>query len=272
MKTRLIVTLGMALLSPTLFANDLSSSQETTARAYRAHLLTFAWPKENTVEQIEYETLLSLKATPKFPLEDPLSNSADTQSTGADIERINNPFDDYQKKLRSGVNVLTNNTWTLIFENRGSKLQHNFHSQPNEEGYAELTGSIDIKFGRYLESKITLKHYLFTPPPSVVMEQTTDEKQTELETNIENNFDLDVNQDSLQITESSVDVSQLPQSQLIINQNNKTASKKLNYLDHPTIGTLIYFEPIDLEVAIQQQALENLMSTIEQIGNTDTQQ
>jgi hypothetical protein len=31
---------------------------------------------------------------------------------------------------------------------------------------------------------------------------------------------------------------------------NKTASKKLNYIDHPVIGTLIYFEPLDLEEAI----------------------
>ena len=45
---------------------------------------------------------------------------------------------------------------------------------------------------------------------------------------------------------------------LTLNQSNKTASKKVNYLDHPTIGTLLYFEPIELEDAIEKIALQTV--------------
>jgi hypothetical protein len=33
----------------------------------------------------------------------------------------------------------------------------------------------------------------------------------------------------------------------------------VNYLDHPTIGTLLYFEPIELEDAMDKIALLSMM-------------
>lgn len=251
------------MLSPyTVLANDVVGSEKSTARAYRAHVMTFAWPAGKTVEHVEYDTLLSLKAIPRFPLANESSTSDSTQSLAADIEKINNPFDTFQKKLKRGVNVLTNDSWTLIFANQGSKLHHDFHSKPNDLGYVELTGSIQIKLGRYLESNIALTHYLFnTAPHSEAAHSLSTNTTTSNESSAETS----------NLLNDTGSPQYLPSFQLILNQRNKTASKKLNYLDHPIVGTLIYFEPMDLEEAIQQQALENLMSNIEQISNTNTQ-
>ena len=50
-----------------------------------------------------------------------------------------------------------------------------------------------------------------------------------------------------------------PALELNLNFNNKTASTKLNYIDHPIIGTLIYFEPLELEDAIERISMQQLM-------------
>lgn len=233
---------GISLISSLLFAEDSNANtDQPNAKAYKAYLMTFAWPEKNTVEHIEYEELLSLKATPKFENQEE-GNKANNRSNSADIAPINNPFGSYQNKIKSGVKVLTNNTWTLIFNGRGHSLTHQFNSNPLASGYAELQGSIKIKLGRYLESDIQLNHYKF-------------------------NF-ITAEKDTIKSTEN--DTSSIPTSLLTIHQRNKTASKKLNYIDHPTIGALLYFEPMDIEEAIQQQALENLMSNIQKISNTNT--
>ncbi|MFT2109597.1 CsiV family protein [Marinomonas sp. 2405UD68-3] len=272
MKAHLIFILGIILSPCTVLADTVTDSEKSTARAYRARVMTFIWPAEKTVEQVKYEPLLSLKATPKFSL-DESSISDSTQSQGANIEKINNPFDTFQKKLKRGVNVLTNDSWTLIFANQGSKLHHDFHSKPNNLGYAELTGSIQVKLGRYLESNITLNHYLFNAEPQ---SKATHNVLPDTIISIENSSKLSPEtsiekSDTNNAQDDTSSHQYLPSAQLILNQSNKTASKKLNYLDHPIVGTLIYFEPMDLEEAIQQQALENLMSNIEQISNTNTQ-
>lgn len=207
--------------------------------------MTFEWPKEDTAEHIKYDDILSLNGIPKFTNPDERFNASGTGSNGANIETINNPFDAYQKKIQRNVNVLSNNSWTLIFDGKGDTLSRAINSAPLISGYSELSGTIKITLGRYLETSINISHYKFaaTQPPinDVVNTLTTNHAEK---------------------------TTLLPSARLDITQTNKTASKKLNYLDHPLIGTLLYFEPMELEDAIQQQALESLMSNIKKIGNT----
>ena len=245
MKIQLLLACGISLISTLLHADEYDSD----ARAYQAYIMTFEWPKEDTTEYIEYKNILSLNGIPKFTKQDESPTSSGNGSNAADIETINNPFDSYRKKIQRGVKVLTNHSWTLIFDRKGDTLSRTINSPPQETGYSELSGTINITLGRYLETDINLSHYQFAATAISTQSFNNSSKVDQIETQ---------NQ-----------AKPLPSARLDITQANKTASKKLNYLDHPLIGTLLYFEPMELEDAIQQQALENLMSNIKKIGETN---
>ena len=128
--------------------------------------------------------------------------------------RVNgSPFEQFRNALDSRTTLLTNNEWTLIFPKKGTSFHKRIQGNNETNGIPEFKGAISFKLERYLETNAHFQHYRFE--------------------------------------RSDMGDSDAPQAQVLsLTLANKTASKKLNYIDHPVIGTLIYFEPIALEDAI----------------------
>ncbi|MBJ7538859.1 hypothetical protein [Marinomonas transparens] len=248
MKKHLVILLSLTILTSRAFAVD-DPIDPDTARAYEGYLLTFIWPEDKSSEHIDYQDVLNLTDLIRLP---PKTIEDDT-STGADIAAISVPFDGFKEALDKQVQVLSNQKWTLIFKHPGDMISKTFHSEQEKDGYPELTGKIDIKLGRYLESDIRYQYYLFD---SFTLPNIPDTPTTDL-----NSPDAAIQEKQFKQFE--------PALVLELEQKNKTASKKVNYLDHPTIGTLLYFEPIDLEDAIEQIALQSLDAETGQSLNYD---
>lgn len=235
MKTYYLLLLTLAAFSSELFAADTPEYDPSTARAYEGYLLTFVWPDKESSEQVDYKKVLAGANLPRYTA----PGADNSRSSGANIAQLSVPFDSFKRKIAPHAQVLVNKKWTLIFKTTGATLHESFHSDEMKNGYPELTGEIAIKLGRYLESDIQYQHYRFDPRPAADANPDTASEQ------------------GAQIPQT-LPASLEPTLVLNLEQNNKTASKKLNYIDHPVIGTLIYFEPIELDDAIQQIALEKL--------------
>ncbi len=214
-------------ISGQLFAINHQKVDSDTARAYQAYLLTFIWPSYASNERINYQNINDSNTLPRYSIKQNDSSNLKT----ADIEPLFIPFTSFKNRIAAHVSILVNQTWTLIFNHVGDAINQTFHSQPNSAGYPNFTGSINIRLGHFLESKIQYKQYLFTPiPNATATNQNTESSEQNL----------------------------IPTQVLNLIQENKTASRKLNYIDHPIIGTLLYFEPMKLKVALQQRNLDKL--------------
>ena len=228
MKALIITFLSLTLFNTHLLADD-GEINTDTARAYEGYLVTFMWPEGLSSEAINYKNVLStkhlLRLTKGKNEEDPSNTTSNTS------ESI--PFGNIEERLGRHVKILANQKWTLIFKHPGDTINKTFHSEQEKDGYPELTGNIAVTLGRYLESDIRYQHYLFDSFTQPTQRQNTPDTQPEFKA-----FD--------------------PALVLTLNQHNKTASKKVNYLDHPTIGTLLYFEPIELEEAMNKIALQSM--------------
>lgn len=225
-----------------MFAADSQKIDPNTARAYQAYLLTFEWPSYASSEQVPYKKVTNPSALPRY-----LSNDNNRGSQGADIAPLSVPFDSFKNKIAPNAPVLISQKWILIFNKRGDTISKTFQSEQNTNGYPELTGSISVRFAHFLESDIKYQHYLFTPPPGAA-NPANNEMAAQ---NSEQNGTAATNEQPL---------GPMPTQVLNLEEENKTASKKLNYIDHPIIGTLLYFEPMDLNDAIQQRNLDRLKS------------
>ncbi|AWY00398.1 hypothetical protein A8139_10595 [Marinomonas primoryensis] len=239
MKTLIISLLSLTLLNTHLFADD-GEINTDTARAYEAHLVTFMWPEGQSSEQINYKNVLSTGNLLRLTKgeEDKLSTTSSTSGS--------TPFGNIEERLGGHVKILANQQWTLIFNHPGDTISKTFHSEQEKDGYPELTGSISVKLGRYLESDIRYQHYLF---------DSFTQPNTQGQSGKGSFFSQGRNTLDTQPEFKEFD----PALVLALNQRNKTASKKVNYLDHPTIGTLLYFEPIELEDAMDKIALLSMM-------------
>jgi|TARA_R110001599_G_scaffold119118_1_gene288818 hypothetical protein len=239
LKTLIISLLSLTLLNTHLFADD-GEINTDTARAYEAHLVTFMWPEGQSSEQINYKNVLSTGNLLRLTKgeEDKLSTTSSTSGS--------TPFGNIEERLGGHVKILANQQWTLIFNHPGDTISKTFHSEQEKDGYPELTGSISVKLGRYLESDIRYQHYLF---------DSFTQPNTQGQSGKGSFFSQGRNTLDTQPEFKEFD----PALVLALNQRNKTASKKVNYLDHPTIGTLLYFEPIELEDAMDKIALLSMM-------------
>ncbi|QRV24462.1 hypothetical protein [Marinomonas foliarum] len=243
MKSLIAIALSLTLMNTQLFADD-GKIDPDTARAYQGYLVTFLWPEGQSTEQVDYKNVLSSAKLLRLTDEEVAAPNSTNQELGKA------PFGKIEDKIGRHTKILANETWTLIFKHPGDTIYKNFHSQQTKDNYPELTGSISIKLGRYLESNIHYQHYLF--------DSFTLPDPNELGINHESdNASLFTNTDSERMTKPKFKEFE-PALILTLNQSNKTASKKVNYLDHPTIGTLLYFEPIELEDAIEKIALQTI--------------
>ena len=232
MKSLPITLALLTFLSPHLMAQEENINPDT-ARAYQGYLLTFVWPERYTNEHVDYENVLTLDGLIRESFDADADQQLSTEQTSQTLPSV---FDDFDKKLDRRVQILSNQKWTLIFKDRGDVIHKRFTSPENKDGYPELTGDISIKLGRYLESDIRYKHYLFD---SFTLPAATDS--------------------ATEFSESPTQFKQFePALVLNLREKNKTASKKVNYIDHPIIGSLLYFEPIELEDAIEQIAQQSL--------------
>ncbi|REG86508.1 CsiV family protein [Marinomonas pollencensis] len=247
MKTYYLLLLTLAAFSTKLFAANTPEYDPSTARAYEAYLLTFVWPDKESSEQVDYKSVIAGTKLPRYTA----PNDDNSRSSAANIAQLSVPFDSFKRKIAPHAQVLVNKKWTLIFNTTGATVHETFHSERMKNGYPELTGKIAIKLGRYLESDIQYQHYRFDPRPVAPSDPDTASDQDTQPT---------------QVLPPSLE----PTLVLNLEQSNKTASKKLNYIDHPVIGTLIYFEPIALDDAIQQIALEKLTPTAEEAQLTSS--
>ncbi len=227
-----------------VFADD-GDIDPDTARAYQGYLVTFLWPEGQSTEQVDYKNVLSTDQLVRLTDEEAAAPISVSQELGKA------PFGNIEDKIGSHTKILVNKTWTLIFKHPGDTIYKSFHSQQAKDNYPELTGSISIKLGRYLESDIHYQHYLFdsfTLP---------DSDQFGLNNESENaSFFTETSRENSAAKPEFKEFE--PALVLKLNESNKTASKKVNYLDHPIIGTLLYFEPIELEDAIEKIALQTI--------------
>lgn len=246
MKSLIVIFLSLALLSTRTFAEDEKINPDT-ARAYEGYLVTFLWPEALTKEEVDYKNVLSSENLVRLTGEESAIDDQDS-NTGQPT-----PFGNIEEKLDQHVTILANQKWTLIFRFPGDTIKKSFHSHQEKDGYPELTANIAIKLGRYLESDIQYKHYLFDryTQPDTSLEQ---DNQNPPQTNISPFVSQQTTEPELETELKEFE----PALVLTLNQSNKTASKKVNYLDHPTIGTLLYFEPIELEDAIERVAEQSV--------------
>ena len=250
MKSLIAISLSITLLlSMRSFAADEEFNPDT-ARAYEGYIVTFQWPDGLSTEQIDYKSVLHPEDLARLTSEDEkvstIGNNAD-QTT---------PFGNIDERLGQHVTILANQKWTLIFRHPGDTIQKSFHSLQEKDGYPELTANVAIKLGRYLETDIEYKHYLFDS-----FSQPNVSKETDNQADSESFFSqpISAQEQSAQEQSAQPDLKEFePALVLTLKQSNKTASKKINYLDHPTIGTLIYFEPIDLEEAIEKVSAQSV--------------
>lgn len=205
-------------------AVDLNSIDLEKARAYQAYVMTFAWPDNMSSETIEYQDVYSLDGLMKNP-----RRSASSIAPRS----LPSPFDSFQNTIRARAELLTSNSWTLIFPDTGASISKPLFSDAQQNGYPEFTGKVTFTLGRYLESNLHYQSYLFGNPVAVIPEEV--------------HANTHASGTQLQPSQSFWDG---PSQVLPLHFKNKTASKKLNYIDHPIVGTLIYFEPLDLEQAI----------------------
>lgn len=250
----LTLALISLVISTGIFAEDKETqeAEKSNARAYRAHLLTFTWSDKMSSEQINYENIYQLEDIQRFENdEDAILSSSIINKTSANEGEEINPFAQYQALIKRRVNILSNQTWPMIFEDQGSINFAEFHSDNILDGYPELTGQIQVKLGRYLETKVQYQHYLFDTFTTQIKEPET----------INNSLifdELDPFLDSPDITKTETVQLFEPALVLRFEVERKTASKKLNYLDHPTVGSLLYFEPISVDDAEHELMLQAL--------------
>ncbi len=254
MKAFSYLAAGLLLGSLSLSANavDLDSIDPDKARAYEAYVMTFLWPENMSSERIDYESVLSLAGVPVFDSEQETNTASTETSFAADIEPLKAPFDEFLNTFKRRTQLLSNERWTLIFPETGATLSREFHSETVIDGYAEFVAHVDFTLNRYLESDLSYEHYLFDTFTTVKTKEnqqatTTDGPRVTLE--------------QTQAPETMVQKHLEPAMVLKLNFLNKTPSKKLNYIDHPTIGTLIYFEPLELEDAMERVSMEQFMGT-----------
>ncbi len=257
MKAFSYLAAGLLLGSLSLSANavDLDSIDQDKARAYEAYVMTFLWPENMSSERIDYENVLSLEGIPVFEQKQETANNDESSfasTMAADIEPLKAPFDDFVSTFERRTQLLSNERWTLIFPETGATLSREFHSATMVDGYAEFVAHVDFTLNRYLESNLSYEHYLFDTfttvnTPESESNGTTDGPRVTLE--------------YTQAPEALIQKHVEPAMVLKLNFLNKTPSKKLNYIDHPTIGTLIYFEPLELEDAIERVSMEQFMGT-----------
>ncbi|GAB3482254.1 hypothetical protein [Marinomonas epiphytica] len=237
MKLILATLLLLASVSQAAQAIDLNQIDPKTARAYEGYLLTFAWPEKYASEHVDYENVLDLENLLRI-------NQSQLESSTLNTSQLPDVFLQYKQRLKNRVQILSSQRWTLIFNKAGARVNQSFYSPLTKDGYPELVGDISIRLGRYLESDIHYRHYLFDSFSQPLETPPLDLNQTQIEPQLNTN------------------IKQFePALVLNLHIENKTASKKLNYLDHPIIGTLLYFEPLELETAIE--AIQQQNATIE---------
>lgn len=259
----------LTLLSLTSYTVAETADQPSTARAYRAHLMTFIWPEDSTSEKVDYQLLeepTEIQRLPSPPQEQEDDNFGFSFGIGIGAPQPINPFEDYQKKLSKEVTILSNQMWPMIFEEQGSIVERNFHSEELLDGYPLLIGDISIKLGRYLETDIHYLHYQFnsyTVPDLFGKAQKNNDSHLKSLSSIPvlsgaiNAFNATNSENNARIRVPTAELHQ-PAAVLSLDFSHKTASKKLNYLDHPIIGSLLYFEPISLEEAEQEMMLNQI--------------
>lgn len=254
-----LTILGLCL-AQTIYAADVLPTNEpekSNARAYRAHLLSFVWPDKMSSEQVNYQNIYQLDNIKRFANEEDAIQSTsimDSTTQGLDVTTEPNPFLQYQALMDRRVTILSNQTWPMIFEEQGSVVLEDFHSKQLFDGYPELTGKMKVKLGRYLETEIQYQHFIFDSFTAPV-EQINQTKGIIFD-------ELDPFEESDLFNEITPEekVIQLYEPALVLSftAERKTASKKLNYLDHPIIGSLLYFEPISVDDAEHELMLQAL--------------
>ncbi|SBS30294.1 hypothetical protein MAQ5080_01630 [Marinomonas aquimarina] len=230
MKALPLFILGL-LSSAYLQANSLNldTIDLDKARAYQAYVMTFEWPQSASSEDVEYQDIFSLEGLNRFAV----NSGASAPSS------VPNPFAKFQRTFANRTKVLSNNSWTLIFPDTGASISERFQSDAQENGYATFTGQVTFTLNRYLESNLRYQHYQFGQPAVA--------QSTEPPSQYPASGSTEAPQATYALQQSNWDG---PTQVLSLRFRNKTASQKLNYVDHPIIGTLIYFEPLDLEQAI----------------------
>ncbi|TDO99613.1 CsiV family protein [Marinomonas balearica] len=245
---------------------DLASIDPEKARAYQAYLLTFEWPKGTSSEEVTYEDIKN--STNIVSYDPPELNIEESTTRPATIEPLFNAFDGFNKKVGRHAKVLSNEKWTFIFPEAGFTHHETFHSTIDANGYVDLNGDISVKLGRYLETELNYQHYLFS---TLENSEASEEDKSASEENKSAPLDSAQNEQTTLVGLPSAQsiIPLRPIQVLNLTLNNKTASKKINYLDHPIIGTLLYFVPMDLEEAIEQKALESFTPDL---GENKTQE
>jgi len=251
--------LGLCLAQIALAADDASADEpeKSNARAYRAHLLSFIWSDKMSSEQVNYQNIYLLDNIQRFTNEEDAIQSAsiiDSVEQELDETSEPNPFLQYQAKMGKRVTILSNQTWPMIFEEQGSVVFEDFHSKQLFDGYPELVGKVQVKLGRYLETKVQYQHFLFDSFTAPVTQ--TNQTQSIIFDELDP-FDQVDPFNPIQPEEKIIKLYE-PALVLSFNLERKTASKKLNYLDHPIIGSLLYFEPISVDDAEHELMLQAL--------------
>lgn len=246
-----------------------TKKKTSKARAYRAHLMTFLWPEESSSEKIDYEYIADINSLTHFstPPKKVENNNGFSFGIGIGEPKITNPFDEYKKQLSKKVSILSNQTWPMIFEQRSSTVEQSFYSDQFLDGYPVLQGTIKVTLGRYLETEISYQHYQFesfSVPALFSMSKGQEKPELGYVTapillNAAASFNIDNDEDAVKPT---IELYQ-PNGILNLTVERKTASKKLNYLDHPIIGSLLYFEPIKVEEAEQEIMLNEIESELD---------
>jgi len=264
LKALTLIALSLSFITPRAFA-DIGEINPDTARAYEGYILTFLWPEEQSIEHVDYENIFSILDIERLPEPDikPEPSEAEAIPTEqASVQKELTPFDSFKEKLDSHVTVLANQKWTLIFKEPGDVITKAFHSNEIKDGYPELNANINIKLGRYLESDIHYKHYIFDS----FSQPETAPDEAEESSSFFSPFVPTENDESIDLKAYE------PALVLNLELSNKTASKKINYLDHPTIGTLLYFKPINLEEALEKMAMQSITPETGQSLNYDALQ
>lgn len=265
----MIIKAVVLFFSGILFITPLmaeTTKKPSSARAYRAHLMTFLWPEDSSSEKIEYDNITELSRLPYFSTLPKKVENTSGFSFGIGIgkAKTNNPFDDYKTQLSKKVTVLANETWPMIFPERSSTIEESFYSNVVLNGYPTLQGNIKVTLGRYLETEVTYEHYLFNSYSVPALFSLGQHEQDNADNilyktaPILSNAAVTLSQSTAETPSPATMLLHQPAAQLNITVARKTASKKLNYLDHPIIGSLLYFEPISVEEAEQEIMLNEI--------------
>jgi len=239
--------LGLCLAQIALAADDASidEPEKSNARAYRAHLLSFIWSDKMSSEQVNYQNIYQLDNIQRLTNEEDAIQSAsiiDSVEQELDETSEPNPFLQYQAKMGKRVTILSNQTWPMIFEEQGSVVFEDFHSKQLFDGYPELVGKVQVKL--VLFDSFTAPLTQTNQTQSIIFDELDPFDQV----------------DPFNPTHPEEKIIKLYEPALVLSFNleRKTASKKLNYLDHPIIGSLLYFEPISVDDAEHELMLQAL--------------